>query len=160
GESLLLGVVGTLVGIGMGVLLAFIGTSLVGRAFDVQLPRLVEVMTPWPFIQGGVFGISMAIVGAIVPSIIAWFVSPLEGMNRVVKQRSWNFTWTFAGVGSVLTVGSLALIYGSITGRFPIKSATYCGVTLLIGLVMLDTLMLDPQASAVARLLHWFFRVE
>ena len=41
--------------------------------------------------------------------------------------------------GIVLTVGSLALIYGAITERVPIQGATYCGVTLLIGLVMLDT---------------------
>jgi putative ABC transport system permease protein len=160
GESIVLGIIGTVLGIGLGVLLAYIGTNLIGSAFDVQFPHLREVATPWPFIVGAVFGMVMAIVGAIVPAWLATQVSPLEGMNRVTTVRKWDFTRVFLVVGLILTIGSLALIFGSITGQFPMQGATYCGVTLLIGLVMLDTTMLDPQCSLVAWILRFFSRVE
>jgi putative ABC transport system permease protein len=159
-EAIFLGIAGTVIGMGCGVLLAFIGTNLVATAFDVQLPRLVEVMTIWPFVMGGTFGMGMALLGAIIPAIVAWFVSPLEGMNRVVPQMNWNFTRILLLVGGLLTIGSLALIYGSIQGAIPIKGATYCGVTLLIGLVMLDTVVLGPQAALVSKPLKLFGAVE
>jgi putative ABC transport system permease protein len=160
GEALLLGVIGTIVGLGLGVLLAFLGTYFVGKAFDVQLPHIREVMSPTPFITGIVFGLLMAVVGAVVPAYLAGQVSPLEGMNRVTNIKKWNFTRLFLVLGTVLTVGSLTLIYGAITERFPIKGATYCAVTLLIGLVMLDTTIMGPQASMVAALLRFLSPVE
>ena len=160
GEAILLGIIGTLLGLGLGVLLAYLGTNLIARAFDVQLPHISEVMTLHPFIVGTTFGLIMALVGAIVPAYLAGQVSPLEGMNRVTTVRKWNFKRLFVFLGSMFTICSLALIYGSISGEFPIKGATYCGVTLLIGMVMLDTVILDPQASFVASLLRWLSPVE
>jgi putative ABC transport system permease protein len=160
GESIVLGIIGTVLGIGLGVLLAYIGTNLIGQAFDVQFPHLSEIVTPQPFIVGAAFGMIMAVVGAVVPAWLAAQVSPLEGMNRVTSVRKWDFTRAFLVLGLILTIGSLALIFGSITGQFPIQGATYCGVSLLIGLVMLDTTVLDPQASLVAWILRFFSRVE
>jgi putative ABC transport system permease protein len=159
-EALLLGAAGIVIGMGMGVLLAFVGTRLVGSAFDVQLPRLVEVITIWPFVTGGVFGLVMTLLGAIIPSIVASYVSPLEGMNRVAPTISWNFTRILLVGGVLLTIGSLAVIFASIFGWLPIYGATYFGVTLLIGLVMLDTVILRPQAWLVRQPLKWFGVVE
>jgi len=132
----------------------------VANAFDVQLPRLSEVISPAPFILGGVFGMGMALLGAIIPAMVASYVSPLEGMNRVVAQKNWNFTRVLLVGGVLLTVGSLTLIYGAITERFPINGATYCGVTLLIGVVMLDTVVLKPQATIVSQPLKLLGNVE
>ncbi len=160
GEALLLGVVGTIIGLGLGVALAFLGTFLIGRAFQVQFPALREVMTPMPFITGIVFGLLMAVVGAVVPAYLAGQVSPLEGMNRVATVRKWNFTRLFVVLGIVLTIGSLVLIYLCILGRLPIEGATYCAVTLLIGVVLLDMTILEPQASFVAMILKLFAPVE
>lgn len=159
-EAALLGAAGIVIGIVFGVLLAFVGTTVIGRVFDVQFPHLTEVMTPWPFIWGTIFGIVTSLLGAIIPAIVAWYVSPLEGMNRAVSEKSWSLTWILLVGGGVITAGSLALIYGSITGHFPIKGATYCGVALLIGLVMLDTAFLTQQASLVSIPLRLLGAVE
>jgi putative ABC transport system permease protein len=156
----MLGVVGTLIGMGCGVVLAFLGTYFVGRAFEVQLPRLVEVMTIWPFVIGGVFGLVMAFLGAVVPALIAGRVSPLEGMNRVVGQPKRSFTLLFLIGGLLLTGGGFGVIFGSIGGWLPIDWATIAAVALLIGLVMLDSLVLGPQTSLVAALFRPLFRVE
>src|SRR5262245_44656506 len=46
GEAIFLGLIGTVIGIGTGFLLAYVGTNIIAEAFDVQLPRLLEVITP------------------------------------------------------------------------------------------------------------------
>jgi putative ABC transport system permease protein len=160
GEAIILGVLGIIVGLALGVVLAFLGTFLVGRAFDVQLPRLVEVITPWPFVIGTVFGLVMTLLGAVLPAYLAGQVSPLEGMNRVASVRKWDFTRELLIAGVVTTVVSLALTYACITGRLPIQAATYCAVALLIGLVLIGSTALGPQASFVAGLLKWASPVE
>lgn len=160
GESLLLGVVGTAIGLLFGVGLAFVATALVGRAFDVQLPRLREVMTPTPFILGTTFGLVMALAGAVVPALLAAQVSPLEGMNRVANIKKWDFTRYYLIFGPLITIGALVVMYGSITGWIHIDAATYAAVALLIGLVLIDTVIFDPQAAFVASLLKLISPVE
>ncbi|MBW8884250.1 MAG: ABC transporter permease, partial [Planctomycetia bacterium] len=117
GESFLLGVFGTIIGLGVGVLIAFFATSLVGRAFDVQLPSLFDVMTPTPFIVGTTFGLIMALAGAVVPALLAGQVSPLEGMNRVTNIKKWDFTRYYLIFGPLITIGALIVMYASITQR-------------------------------------------
>jgi putative ABC transport system permease protein len=152
GESLLLGVVGTLLGMLSGVLTALVVTRSLADAFEVQLPQLREVITPWPFVRGTVFGLTMAVVGAWVPAMLAGRVSPLEGMNRIVPPPSRRLHGWFLGVGSVLAASGLGVILGSIFGWLPIDSATYAAPLFLIGVVLLDSVVLAPQASLATRL--------
>src|SRR5690349_6335601 len=113
GKSIVLGVIGTAVGLDVGVLIAFFATSLIGRAFDVQLPSVFDVMTPTPFIFGAAFGLIMALVGAMLPALLAGLVSPLEGMNRVANIKKWDFTRYYLIFGPLLTIGSLLVMYAA-----------------------------------------------
>ena len=161
GEALFLGIIGTLIGIGSGFLLAYVGTNVVARAFDVQLPRLMEVITPWPFIKGTGFGLGMALGGAFFPSVlVAAKISPLEGMNRLVRQPSRSSTALLLVLGGLFTAGALAVAYGCIVGYLPIETATYAAPFLLVGLVMLDTVLLPPQVALASAMLRPFSRVE
>jgi putative ABC transport system permease protein len=117
-------------------------------------------MTPQPFIIGAVFGLGMAFVGAAIPAIFAGFISPLEGMNRSAGRKRRDFTWFFLILGSVLTIGSAGVIYGSIIGAFPIGTATFAAITLLVGLVVLDGVILPPQATVISWLMRPFAKVE
>lgn len=159
-EALILGVIGTALGIVCGVVVAFVGTQLVGRAFDVQLPRLVEVMTPGPFINSAVFGLITALIGAYLPALLAGRVSPLEGMNRVVSGRSRSFTWIFLVGGLVLTIVSCTVILSSLYGVVTLDMAANFGPLLLVGLVMLNGAFLAPAARVFAAFVGMFFRVE
>jgi putative ABC transport system permease protein len=160
GESVLLGIIGTALGIVMGVGTAFVATWIIGVAFEVQLPRLIEVMTPQPFIMGAIFGMAMAIIAAYVPARIAGRVSPLEGMNRVVGPKSRNLTWLLAIGGALIAGVSLWIIYRSIGGSIPIEVAGYAAPFFLVGVVMLDSLLLAPQAALFAWLIRPLARVE
>jgi len=159
-EAMMLGVVGTLLGIAFGVLLAYIATALIGKVFEVQLPKLSEVATPWPFVLGAAFGMSLAYVGARVPARLAMQISPLEGMNRSVEERSRSYTLLLLGGGLALVVlGSLGVL-GSIYQVLPTEAGSDVGLVMLIGLVMINGALLTPQARAVAALLKPIFPVE
>ena len=159
-EAVILGLVGTVLGLLLGVGLAYVGTNVVARSFDVQLPRLVEVMTPWPFIAGAVFGMGTALIGAFVPAIFAGRVSPLEGMNRSVRTKTRSMTILFLIVGLVLTIVSGVLIFASIYGSIPIDRAADLAIVFLVGLVLLNAVAIVPQATLMARLLAPMFPVE
>jgi putative ABC transport system permease protein len=152
GESVLLALAGTLVGMVTGVLTALVVTQSLADAFDVQLPRLREVITPWPFVRGAVFGLAMALVGAWLPAMLAGRISPLEGMNRIVPPPSRKLHDWFLGLGGMLAVGAMGVILGSIFGWLPIDGATYAAPLLLIGVVFLDSVVLAPQAHLAMRL--------
>jgi putative ABC transport system permease protein len=160
GESVLLGICGTLLGIVLGVATAFVATWIIGAAFEVQLPRLIEVMTLQPFVLGAAFGMTMAIIAAYVPARIAGRISPLEGMNRIVRAKSRNLTWLFAIIGTLIVGVALWVIKGSIDGKIPIEVAGYSAPFFLVGIVMLDSLLLAPQAVFFAWLIRPLARVE
>ena len=96
-EGIWFGLVGTAIGIALGVGMAFVATFILAATFQVQLPRLMEVMTPFPFIYGTLFGLSMAFLGSAIPAWMSGRVSPLEGMNRIVKGKTRSFTLFLLG---------------------------------------------------------------
>ncbi|HEX5103528.1 MAG TPA: FtsX-like permease family protein, partial [Pirellulaceae bacterium] len=159
-EGLWFGVIGTVIGMGLGVAMAYVATYVLSVTFQVQLPRIAEVMTPWPFISGAVFGLLMAFLGSAVPAWLAGRVSPLEGMNRIVRGKTRSFTLTLLIGGAMLTLGSLGVIFTCIYGYLPIEVAQFFAVPFLIGVVMLDSVVLAPQAAFVAWWLRLFARVE
>jgi putative ABC transport system permease protein len=159
-ESLLLGVVGTLLGIGAGVGITYVSTWVLAVVFEVQLPRITEVMTPTPFLLGAGFGLGMALVGAVVPAWIAGRVSPLEGMNRLVKPQSRSSTALLLVTGLAIAGISMGAIMASVLGYVPIDVAQYFAVPFLAGIVLLDSLILAPQAGLIAWLAQPFARVE
>jgi putative ABC transport system permease protein len=81
-------------------------------------------------------------------------------MNRVANIKKWDFTRYYLIFGPLLTIGALIVMYGSISGIITIEAATYAAVALLIGLVLIDIVIFDPQASFVAGLLRFLSPVE
>ena len=159
-ESLFLGIIGTLIGIGFGLLAAWLATSVNSRLLQVNLPNLSDVITPTPFILGAGFGLTVSLAGAIVPAIIAVKVSPLEGINRAPQVASRHRTRLLFGLGILFTGGSLAAIVVSVFGYLPIYYVSYFSPALLVGIVLLNSAFLAPQAALVAWLLKCWVRVE
>jgi putative ABC transport system permease protein len=110
-EGLLLGVIGTILGIGAGLLGAFFLTRAMGELFQATLPAVQFAYTP--FILAGVFGITMSLVATYLPARKAGMVSPLEGMGGNVQSDSaserGNYLWI--GIGLFVVGGSfMALV--------------------------------------------------
>jgi putative ABC transport system permease protein len=160
GESLLLGVLGTLLGMAAGVGAAWVVNQVLANALDVQLTPVLEALTLYPFLLGAAFGVGMAVVGALVPAVRAGEVSPLEGMSRVAPGdlRNWSLNF-FLGSVALLVVGG-GMIYGGIAGWLPIDVPMYGALVFLGGLVLLQTVLLRPLATFVSLLFRPFRPVE
>lgn len=159
-ESVFLGILGTTIGYGVGYGAAWISTRTLVDVLDVKLPPVSEVMTIWPFLWGALYGIGLAVVGALLPAMRAGRVSPLEGMSRVVPRDSQSWSWPLFLGGLVLSAIGGTLIYGGMAGWLPTDYPVYGAIPLLIGIVALETVMLWPQASFLAWLLRPLAKVE
>jgi putative ABC transport system permease protein len=154
GESLVLGAVGTTLGIAAGLAAAWVSNRILTRSLDVTLASVDEVLTVKPFILGAIFGLGMSLIGVLIPALRIGRISPLEGMSRVAPGDLRNWSWPFFWLGSAMMLAGSAVIYYGMIGRLPISAPMYGGLLFLAGLVALQTVLLKPQAT----LLSWLFR--
>jgi putative ABC transport system permease protein len=158
GEGLLLGCLGTVLGMAVGLVGAQVLVSVLGQILRVTLPAMI--ITPWPFVLATLFGFGVSLVGVAVPAYRAGNVSPLEGMSRVTREDvegSFHRT-TLAGLLIAgIAGGTLA---GSILGRLPMDAAIVAAGGLMIGFVLLLPPIAEVLAHLVAGILKPFLRGE
>jgi putative ABC transport system permease protein len=160
GESLLLGTVGTALGIAVGLGAAWVSNRVLTRSLDVTLATVDEVLSPKPFVLGAIFGLGMSLIGVLIPAIRIGKISPLEGMSRVAAGDLRNWSWSFFWLGSIMMLVGAVLIYAGMMGWLPISAPMYGGLVFLAGIVALQTVLLKPQASLIASLFRPFRPVE
>ncbi|TAJ22430.1 MAG: FtsX-like permease family protein [Nitrospirae bacterium] len=123
GEAALMGLIGGLLGSGLGVGLARVVVSFLSRTVsDLYVPvAALEEGVAVPagmLLQGGVVGVTVALVGALVPSLEASRTAPARalapGEYEVVQELR---AWPLAGIGcgGLVLAGVLALL-GPIQG--------------------------------------------
>jgi putative ABC transport system permease protein len=158
GESLVLGVVGTVLGILLGLAGAYLLTTALNQLLLASLPSMC--ITATPFILAVVFGLGISLVGAVVPARRAGRVTPLEGMSAVphedIEGHSHKFTW----VGSILSLASGSVLLACILGWLPIDLAVVSAVFLLLGIVLLVQTVLSGLSRLVVWLISPVLRVE
>ncbi len=139
GESLILGAAGTV----LGVVFGLGGARLLTRALDELLMTSLPAMTltPTPFILAAVFGLGISVLGAWVPARRAARLSPLEGIDGIVREDMEGTSHRFTVAGTVAALIGAALIAFCVPGRLPPESGILGAVFLLVGLVLLIPLV-------------------
>lgn len=158
GEAVLLGAIGTAIGIPLGIGLAFVMNRSMSKGFDVILP---DPQLNWlPIVLAVVLGIGTSVFGAFVPAWRAGQVSPMEGLSRVSREdiEGSGRRYLFLGVGLML-VGCL-IIYLAIASIIWIYIGVFGAVSLLVGIVFISPLFLQPLISVFAAIIKPFTRVE
>jgi putative ABC transport system permease protein len=157
-EAFLLGLFGTILGIGAGLLAAQYLNMGLSRLLDVSLPAMQ--LSAWPFVWALVFGFAVSFLGALVPAIRVGRVSPLEGMSRAASEDFSRPPAIYVVIGLVLTVVSAVLIFGGTFGYLPIIVPTFAALGLHLGIVLLYPLVLAPLSAAVDSLIVVLSRAE
>ncbi|MCI0361771.1 MAG: ABC transporter permease, partial [Planctomycetaceae bacterium] len=160
GESLVLGTIGTALGIAVGIGAAWVSNRVLTRSLDVTLATVDEVLTAKPFILGAIFGLGMSVIGVLLPAMRIGKISPLEGMSRVAPGDMRNWSWPFFWLGTTMMLAGSIVIYYGMMGLLPISAPMYGGLLFLAGIVALQTVLLRPQASLIAKLFQPFRPVE
>jgi len=158
GEAFLLGLFGTILGIGAGLLAAHYLNMGLSRLLDVSLPAMQ--LSAWPFIWAVVFGFVVSFVGALVPALRATRVTPLEGMSRAASEDFSRPPAIYLLIGALLSLVSGLLIYGGTFGYLPIVVPTFAALGLHVGIVLLYPLVLAPLSAAVDSLIVVLSRAE
>ncbi len=150
-EALIVGVVGSVVGVlaGMGVAYALQGLF---RAIGADIPTSGLVLKPQTVVIGLLVGIIITLLAALVPSWRASRVSPVAAMrdDAVLPSRSLR---TRAIVGSVLIVlggASLMLAVAANSGGSTAGLAGLGILALLIGAIVVSPAMSRRSVAALA----------
>lgn len=157
-EGLLLGFIGTGLGMILGLGGALYLNDVMERLFEVPLPTLE--ITPLPFLAGALMGIGVSLLATYVPAVLASRVSPLEGMRPVSQANLEGVSpWvTFTGVFLLAIAGGLlaAFMNGMLLRSVPIVAA----VLALVGFVLLIPATLEPLAAFFTKLLKPLLNIE
>jgi putative ABC transport system permease protein len=156
-ESALQGVIGTAIGLVLGYLLG-VGMA---TALDGMLDRFVRirlgapVVPPEAVILAVVLGVGMTVLAGLLPALSAGRMPVLvalrgEQMEAVRKRATIG---SIIGAG-IVVIGAVLLVVGNA------GMATFGGVLILTGLVMLGALLLHPIARGLDPVIRWLFARE
>jgi putative ABC transport system permease protein len=153
-EATLLGVFGSLIGLGLGILMA----RGLTRLMEVMLAQdMTNVNIPRDIVAtGAVVGIVVAILAAALPAFQAGRISPLEAMRvRAGTRQGWflRFGW-LPGI-ALLTISAIVLIINP----FPYDVQFRIGSMVVISLFIGGTLIIPISVSIWERFLRPFIRL-
>jgi len=156
GEATVLGIAGSGLGIGLGVILASGLVQLISQTindlyFVVQVSGLT--VTPWIILKGGLLGLGTSVVAAIPPALEATNASVSTVLRRSTQEEDVRARGPqLAGVGGVLgllAVGILFVTEQSIVASF---AAVFF---LLIGAALLTPMAVMVLARAARPVMEW-----
>lgn len=144
-ESFLIGVVASIIGIGVGVGLAFGLRALLG-ALGIPLPAFDIVLSPTTIIVALAVGTLVTVISAVVPAFAASRTSPIAAITGTVeaaKKSSGRYVvgGLFSALGAVL-LGLALFVFDGVT-----STLTGLGVgaaLLFVGLTLLSPLAAKP----------------
>ena len=158
GEALILGLVGTAIGLPAGLGGAHLLADVMTRIRAAPLPRVEP--TASPFVLGAAVGIGMAPVAAYFPARIAGRIMPVEGMRPTVSTRGGRLPAGLLVLGLAVYAAAAIIVRTSIRGYLPIGLVLPSGVVLLMASVILIAALLTPLAWSVGAMLAPMVRVE
>ena len=156
-ESLLLGVIGTVVGIIVGVAAAYGLSALASPLYEQFLHFGIgdPVFTLPTFLFAIVMGVGITVLSGLLPAIQASRITPLEALRPSVGEVAQRAVSRGAKIGAVLMgLAALTLVSGN-----PRASAGGAFL-MLIGLVLIGPALVRPIASIFGRLLAIAFARE
>jgi putative ABC transport system permease protein len=151
GEALILGLTGTVLGVGVGVAASIGLTRGLSGLVGAEVPG---VAFSWsPIAAGALLGPLLALAATYVPARRAGRITPLEGLtdgadDEAGKARRWP-----SYLGLALVVVSTAMAVALVTGSVPLSLATPIFMSLLVGCVLVVPLVTVPLSRMWAALL-------
>ncbi len=158
GESLVLGMVGTVLGILAGIGGASLLTQSLSRLLQTSLPAMslgcFEVCVALAVGEG------ISLLGVLIPAYRATLVSPMEGMGQVAREDTEGASYWATVVGGLISATSAGLLVACVEGWLSIDFAVTTSAFLLVGIVLLLPLILEYMSRIALWLLLPILRVE
>jgi putative ABC transport system permease protein len=169
-EAMLLGVIGSLLGVLFGYGMARGLVYLFGRAFLFEITSLI--LSPFAFVSAIVVGIAVTVVAALYPAMKAGRVSPVEAMrarsagataetgySRVVSLLAPVFGLALAGAG-MPWIYYLAKNLSASLGGLVYASGIAAIIAAFLGISLVIPILVRPLAALFSPVLRLLFGVE
>jgi len=156
-ESLLQGVLGTALGLGLGWLMAVGALAAFSRMASslVHIDLSTPVFSPVTLTMAVLLGLGVTVLAALVPARAAGRVTPLEAMRPQLGEVYQRRVGIRAWVGLGLIVGS---VFGLTAGSSSLVGLG--AVVFLVGIALVAPAIVVPVAQAVGRPLDFLFPRE
>ena len=169
-EAMLLGVIGSLLGVLFGYGMARGLVYLFGRAFLFEITSLI--LSPFAFVSAIVVGIAVTVLAALYPAMKAGRVSPVEAMrarsagataepgySRVVSLLAPVFGLALAGAG-MPWIYYLAKNLSASLGGLVYASGIAAIIAAFLGISLVIPILVRPLAALFSPVLRLLFGVE
>jgi putative ABC transport system permease protein len=165
-EAMLLGVIGSLLGVLFGYGMARGLVYLFGRAFLFEITSLV--LSPFALVSAIVVGIAVTVVAALYPAMRAGRVSPVEAMrarsaetghSRVVSLLVPVLGLALAGAG-IPWIYYLAKNLSASLGGLVYASGIAAIIAAFLGISLVIPVLVRPLAALFSPVLRFLFGVE
>lgn len=155
-ESLSLGIVGSVLGVGLGLL---IGWGLSALVRSLWMPEFAQMsLTPAAFIVGPVAGILVTLAAGLIPAIRASRVSPIEAMRPVdVPAAVPRIRWVRLTLALVLGVAGAGLCLLATTSHNVLAGIAGC-FALFVALLIGARVFVPPLVALLAGVVGLFTR--
>jgi putative ABC transport system permease protein len=157
-EGFAMGVIGTLLGVVLGVIGAHLLTAGMMKVYSNSIPPLS--ITPGPFLLAAVLGPMISLFGVIVPAYLAGKITPLEGMRPIVSEHDRRIPASFVILAVAVFTVTGSLLAGSIMGFLPLVMLPIFGVLFTAAFVMLVPIVLKSMSKGTAAVLYPLLKVE
>ncbi len=158
GEGLVLGIVGT----GLGVLTGLGGAYLLTRAMEELLSSSLPplVITWHPPLLGAVLGMIVSLAATYLPAYNASKISPLEGLRSISKFEVEPAPLWVTLLGIAVLVAGGGLMTATVQNIVDQSHMVTAGVISLFGCVLLLPVSLRPAATIIAAVLSLILPIE
>ena len=152
-ESLVIGLLASLVGLGLGVLLAE-GIDALFRSLGVDLPSADRVFATRTVVVALVVGVGITLLAGLFPAIRATRVPPIAAVREGAELPTSRFARFTPWIAGVIVVGSVLLLARAMftdeLGTADRLLSIAAGVLLLfLGVAMLSSKLVKPIAAVV-----------
>ncbi|MGH9224000.1 MAG: FtsX-like permease family protein, partial [Acidimicrobiales bacterium] len=148
-EALIVGLVSSAVGLGLGVLFA-VGLQALLKAFGIDLPSTSLQFLPRTVIASFIVGAGVTLVAAVAPARRAAKVAPMAALRDTVDAGAGSLRARSIAGGITTGVGALALVSGLFGGGDNALALVGLGATLtFLGIAILSPLIARPLAGAI-----------
>jgi putative ABC transport system permease protein len=163
GESVVMGLVGSLLGIPIGMFLAWLTLGqmreeLRDAFYNADLASLINI-TPTTFLVAVVGGTLTSLLAALLPAMQAASEEAADAVRRTPSSSARYFRQAQALIAGTLLLGGLVLIL--LRKELPHRWGMYGGlVSMLLGLLLAIPLMVVFIAAAIRPIIRLFFGLE
>jgi putative ABC transport system permease protein len=145
-EAFAVGVFASIVGIGLGVLVA-VGLQSLLKSFGIDLPASGAVLEPRTFIASAIVGVGVTVLSSIAPARRASRIPPMAALRGGAEEHGGSLRRRTVAGAIAGAAGMAVLVWGLVGGGISLVGV---GAALVfVGVALLSPLAARPMARAI-----------